>query len=93
MSGSPLPRTSDYEICDMGSFKRIVPVHNVVIWSKELTLRSATRVLRSWFRVPLGEWLVARFLVSVLYCVAGEHTVSRPPALGPLPYVYQQDCD
>jgi len=79
MTGRPLPRTGDYEICDMESFKRIVRVHNVVIWSKALTLRSATRVLRSWVRIPLGEWLVASFLVSVLYCVVGEHGMGLGP--------------
>jgi len=59
MTGSTLPQRSDYEICDMDIFKRIITVHNVVIWSRALTLRSATRVLRSWVRVPLGEILVA----------------------------------
>jgi len=93
MTGSPLPRTRDYENCDMESFKRILTVHNVVIWSKVLTLRSATRVLRSWVRVPFGEWLVARFLVSVLYCVVRKHTMGRSPALCPLSNVYQQDWD
>ena len=80
MTGSPLPGTSDYEICDMESFRRIVTVRNVVIWSKALTLCPATRVLRSWVRVPLGEWLVALFLVSMLYCVFREHD-------GPIPRI------
>jgi hypothetical protein len=90
MTGSPLHRTSDYENCDMESFKRIVTVHNVAIWSKVLTLRSATRVLRSRVRVPLGEWLVARFLVSVLYCVVRKLTMGRSTALC---NVYQQYWD
>jgi len=64
----------------MESFKRIVTVHYVVIWCKALTLRSAARVLRSWVRAPLGEWLVARFLVPVLYWVVEEHTMGRFPA-------------
>jgi len=93
MTGSPLPWTSDYEICDMESFKRGVAVHNVAILSKALTLRSAARVLRSWVWVPLGEWLVARFLVSVLYIAFREHTMGRPSALCPLSNVCQQDWD
>jgi hypothetical protein len=77
----------------MESFKRIVTVHNVVIWSKALTLRSATKGLRLWVRIPLGEWLVARFLVPVFYCVVRKHTMGRSPALCPLSIVYQQDWD
>jgi hypothetical protein len=60
VTGSHLPRTTDYYICNTERVKFIAVIHNVVIRPKALVLSCATRLLVCGFEPHSGSgWMSA----------------------------------